>query len=83
MRELGENADIDDTFLDEHVLAASQDMIPWFVDFVNYQASDIVHRTCPFIKGKSSCMMCKNSFGMSNTYIGVVLMGYLLLCSIS
>ena len=57
MRELGENADIDDTFLDEHVLAASQDMIPWFVDFVNYQASDIVHRTCPFIKGKSSCMM--------------------------
>ena len=42
MRELGDMIDIDDTFHDEHVLAASQDLIPWFADFANYLASDIV-----------------------------------------
>ena len=41
-RELGDKADIDDTFPDEHVLAALQDLIPWFADFANYLASDIV-----------------------------------------
>ena len=42
MRELGDKTDIDDTFPDEHVLAASQDLIPWFAYFANYLASDIV-----------------------------------------
>ena len=42
MRELGDKTDIDDTFPDEHVLAASQNLIPWFADFANYLASDIV-----------------------------------------
>ena len=42
MRELGEKAEIDDAFLEEHVLAASQDLILWFADFVNYLDSDIV-----------------------------------------
>ena len=30
MRELGDKTDIDDTLPDEHVLAASQDLIPLF-----------------------------------------------------
>ena len=42
MMELGEKAEIDDTFSDEHVLGASQDLIPWFANFANYLASDIV-----------------------------------------
>ena len=42
MRELGEKEEFDDAFLEEHVLAASKDLIPWFADFVNYLASDIV-----------------------------------------
>ena len=42
MRELGEKAEIDDTFPNEHVLAASHDLIPWFADFLYYLASDIV-----------------------------------------
>ena len=42
MRELGDIIDIDDTFPDEHVLAASQDLIPWFADFANYLTSDII-----------------------------------------
>ena len=42
MRELGDKTDIDDTFPNEHVLAASQDLIPLFADFANYLASDIV-----------------------------------------
>ena len=41
MRELGDNTDIDDTLRDEHVLVASQDMIPLFADFANFLASDI------------------------------------------
>ena len=48
MRELGDKTDIDDTYPDEHVLAASQDLIPWFADFANYLASDIVPSDLPF-----------------------------------
>ena len=33
MCELGEKDKIDDTFLDEHVLIASEDLIPLFADF--------------------------------------------------
>ena len=42
MTELVDKTDIDDTFPDEQVLAASQDLIPWFAYFANYLASDIV-----------------------------------------
>ncbi|XP_069154376.1 uncharacterized protein [Solanum lycopersicum] len=42
MREFGEKAKIDDIFPDEYVLAACQDLNPWFTDFANYLASDIV-----------------------------------------
>ncbi|XP_069144398.1 uncharacterized protein [Solanum lycopersicum] len=42
MRELGEKSKIDASFLDEHVLAVSQDLLPWFADFVNYKAKYIV-----------------------------------------
>ena len=42
MRDLGDKTDIDDPFPDEHVLAASQDLMPWFTYFVNYLASDII-----------------------------------------
>ena len=31
MRELRENDEIDDTFPDEHVQDASQDLIPWLI----------------------------------------------------
>ena len=41
-RDLGEKDEIYDTFADEHVLAASQYLIPWFGDFMNYLDSDIV-----------------------------------------
>ena len=57
MRELGDKTDIDDTFPDEHVLAASQDLIPWFEDFRTIWLVILFHQTCPFIKGKSSCTM--------------------------
>ena len=42
MQELGEKTEIDVTFPDKHVLAASQDLIPWFADFANYLSSYIV-----------------------------------------
>ena len=42
IRKLGEKAEIYDAFPDEHVLDASQDLIPWFADFANYLATDMV-----------------------------------------
>ena len=54
MRKLGDTTAFDDTFLDQHILVASQDLILWFVDFANYLASDIIPPACPFIKGKIS-----------------------------
>ena len=52
MRELGDKTDIDDTFPDEHVLADSQDLIPWFSDFPNYLASDIIPSDLSFHQRK-------------------------------
>ena len=42
MCELGEEVEIDDAFQDEHVLSASQDLIPWFAELANYLASGLV-----------------------------------------
>ncbi|XP_069147141.1 uncharacterized protein [Solanum lycopersicum] len=42
MRELGEKAEIDDAFPDEHILASSHDLIPWFAGFANY----LLYRSC-------------------------------------
>ena len=52
MIELGDKTYIDDTFPDEHVLAASQDLTPWFANFANYLASDIVPSDLSFHKKK-------------------------------
>ena len=53
MRQLGEMSEIDETFPDDHVLAASDDLIPWFADFVNYLASDIVPQDLPLQQRKT------------------------------
>lgn len=34
--------DLDDIFPEEDALEASQDLIPWFVDFTNYLENDLV-----------------------------------------
>ena len=62
MRKLGENAEIDDTFLDEHVLTASQDLIPWYKDFVKFLASDIVQPDFSFHQWKKFMHYLKNFF---------------------
>ena len=54
MRELGYKTNIDDTFPDEHVLASSKDLIPWFTDFTNYLDSDIVPSDFSFHRRKKS-----------------------------
>ena len=48
MRELGDKSNIYDTFPDEHVLAALQELIPWFTDFVTYLAKDIIPSNLSF-----------------------------------
>ena len=62
MRELGEKAEIDYTFPNEHVLAASQDLIPWFAYFANYLASDIVPPDLSFHQRKKFISDVKKFF---------------------
>ena len=62
MRELGDKTEIEDTFPDEHVLAASQDLIPWFGDFANYLASYIVPLDMSFHQRKKFMYNVKNFF---------------------
>ena len=62
MRELGEKTDIDDTFPDEHVLASSQDFIPWFADFANCLASDIIRSDLSFHQRKKFMYDVKKFF---------------------
>ena len=57
MRELGDKTYIDYTFPDEHVLSAPQDLIPWFANFANYLASNIIPSDLSFHHRKSSCIM--------------------------
>lgn len=42
MLKVGTRAQSNDDFLDELVLPASYDLIPWFIDFANYLESDLV-----------------------------------------
>lgn len=42
MLKIEDSVEIDDTFPDAQVLAASHDLIPWFADFANYIVSDVV-----------------------------------------
>ena len=62
MRELHENSENDDTFPNEHVLAATQDWIPWFADLVNCLASDIVPLDLYFHQSKKFMHNVKNFF---------------------
>ena len=62
MRELGDKNDIDDTCPDEHVLSASQDLIPWFADFTNSKASDIIPSVLSFPQRKKIMYHVKKFF---------------------
>ena len=62
MRDLGDKTDIYDTFPDEHVLAASQDLITWFTNFANYLASDIVPSDLSFHQRKKFMYNVKKFF---------------------
>nr|XP_010327596.1 uncharacterized protein LOC104649754 [Solanum lycopersicum] len=52
MRDLDEKGEIDDTIPDEQYWLLPQDIIPWFADFVNYVASDIVPSNLSFHQRK-------------------------------
>ena len=52
MRELKEEAEINDAFPDEHVLVTSLDLIPWFADVANYVACDVVPSYMTFYQNK-------------------------------
>ena len=62
MIELGDKTYIDDTFPDEHVLAALKDLIPWFAYFENYLSSDIVPLDLSFNQRKKFMYNVKKFF---------------------
>ena len=72
---MGDKTQIDDTSPDEHVLAASQNLIPLFTDFANYLASDIVPPDLSFHQRKKFMYDVKKFFWKIHTCIGVVPMG--------
>ena len=81
MQELDERSKIDDIFSDEHVLSTSHDLIPWFADFSNYLASDIVPSGLSFHQRKKFMDDVKIFYWMSLTYTEVELMAYSSLCA--
>lgn len=56
MKKLGYEPNIDDTFLDELVLAVSQNLIPLFADFANYLASVLVLKVLTSSSASDLCM---------------------------
>ncbi|XP_047266406.1 uncharacterized protein LOC124897574 [Capsicum annuum] len=52
MQKIVDGLEIDDTFLDGQILAVSQDIIPWFTDFTNYLASDLIPEDLSFNQRK-------------------------------
>ena len=62
MQDIGEKAEIDDIFPDEHVLDAYHDLIPWFDDFSNYFANNIVSLDLSFHRRKKFMHHVKNFF---------------------
>ena len=80
MRELGDKTDIDDTFPDELILAYSKDLIPWFADFANYLASDIISSDMSFHQRKNFMYDVKKFFWMNHTYIEAVADGLIRRC---
>lgn len=52
MLKLKNELEIDDTFLEEQVLAKSQDLIPWFADFAYYLVSNVVPEDLSFQQRK-------------------------------
>lgn len=48
MQNVENSLEIDDNFPDEQILTASQDLIPWFVDYANYLASDLIPEDLSF-----------------------------------
>ena len=59
---MGEKVEIDDTFPNEHVLADFEALIPWFVYFANYLASDTVPSDLSFNQREKFLHDVKNFF---------------------
>ena len=68
MRELGDHTKSDDTFPDEYVLAASQDLILWFEGFANYLDSGIIPPDMSFNQRKKF-MYDMNKFFWDEPYL--------------
>jgi len=62
MLKLGDGVEINDAFPDEQVLAACYDLIPWFADFANYLASDLVASNLSFDQRKKFMSDVKKFF---------------------
>lgn len=62
MLKFADKAGIKDVFLDEQVFGASYNLIPWFGDFSNYLASDLVTSDLAFHQRKKFIRDVKKFF---------------------
>ncbi|CAN6713111.1 unnamed protein product [Malus baccata var. baccata] len=53
---------LNETFPDEHLFAAQHGKVPWFADFVNYLASDVIPNDMSFQQKKKFLSMVKHYF---------------------
>ena len=67
---------IDDAFLDEQVLAATLDLIPWFADFANFLVRDLILEGLTYQSRNFFYMMLVSIFEMSHICIECVLITY-------
>ena len=59
---MGQKVESHDAFPNEHVLATSQDLIPWFANYANYLASFVVPSDLTFHQSKKFMHDVKNFF---------------------
>ena len=62
MKELGEKAEINDTFPDENLFNSSHDFIPLLADIANFLARDIIPSDLSFHQRKKFMHDVKNFF---------------------
>ncbi|WMV55172.1 hypothetical protein MTR67_048557 [Solanum verrucosum] len=80
MLKLGDRTNKNDAFPNEKVLAASYDLIPLFIDFANYLASDLVPSDLSFHQRKNFMHDVKKFFWDEPCFIFVLIVLFVVVC---
>lgn len=62
-----ESLDLNNDLPNDHILVASHDLIPWFVDFATSWQASLYLKASTSIEEINSCTRLESNIGMSNT----------------